>query len=46
MSPMCTSGSEMPCEKQFVETTTGETLVISNIGVFASRKGEDRFVPL
>ena len=36
----------MPGEKQFVEITTGETIVISNIGVFASRKDENKFVRL
>lgn len=36
----------MPGEKQFVEVTTGETMVISNIGVFASRKDENKFVRL
>ena len=43
MSPI---GSEIPGEKQFIETNTGEALIISNIGIFASRKGEDRYVPL
>lgn len=43
MSPM---GSEIPGEKQFIEQTTGEALIISNIGIFASKKGEDRYVPL
>lgn len=43
MSP---AGSEIPGEKHFVEKTTQETLIISTFGVYASRKGEDRFVQL
>ena len=43
MSPL---SSEMPGEKQFVETTTGETLIVTQIGLYASRKGEDRYVHL
>jgi hypothetical protein len=39
-------GSEIPAEKQFVEVSTGEQLIISTIGIYASRQNEDRFVPL
>lgn len=43
MSPI---GSEIPGEKQFIEVNTQEQLIISTIGIFASRKGEDRYVQL
>ena len=43
MSP---AGSEIPGEKHFVEKTTQETLIVSTFGIYASRKGEDRFVQL
>jgi len=37
-------GSEIPCEKQLIEVNTQEHMVISTIGIFASRKGKDRYV--
>jgi|TARA_B110000285_G_scaffold235228_1_gene315672 hypothetical protein len=43
MSPM---GNEIPGEKKFVEVNTKEQLIISTIGMYASKKGEDRYVPL
>jgi hypothetical protein len=43
MSPI---GSEIPGEKKFVEVNTKEQLIISSIGLYASKKGEDRYVPL
>ena len=39
-------GSEIPGEKQFIEVNTNEQLIISTIGIYGSRQGEDRFVPL
>lgn len=43
MSPM---GNEIPGEKKFIEVNTKEQLIISTIGMYASKKGEDRYVPL
>lgn len=43
MSPI---GSEIPGEKHFVEVNTKEQLIISTVGIYASRVGEDRYVPL
>lgn len=43
MSPI---GNEIPGEKKFVEVNTKEQLIISSIGIYASKKGEDRYVPL
>ena len=43
MSPI---GNEIPGEKKFVEVNTKEQLIISTIGIYASKKGEDRYVPL
>jgi hypothetical protein len=39
-------GQEIPGEKKFIEVNTKEQLIISTIGVYASKKGEDRYVPL
>ena len=43
MSPI---GSEIPGEKKFVEVNTKEQLIISSIGIYASKKGEDKYMPL
>jgi hypothetical protein len=43
MSPI---GNEIPGEKKFVEVNTKEQLIISTIGIYASKQGEDRYVPL
>jgi hypothetical protein len=43
MSPI---GNEIPGEKKFVEVNTKEQLIISTIGIYASKKNEDRYVPL
>lgn len=43
MSPI---GNEIPGEKKFVEVNTKEQLIISTIGIYASKKDEDRYVPL
>jgi hypothetical protein len=42
-SPIC---NEIPGEKKFVEVNTKEQLIISSIGIYASKKNEDRYVPL
>lgn len=43
MSPI---GIEIPGEKKFVEVTTGETMIISTFGIYASQKGKDMYMPL
>jgi len=43
MSPI---GNEIPGEKKFVEVNTKEQLIISTIGIYASKQGEDRYFPL
>jgi len=44
MSPI--ANNEIPGEKKFIEVNTKEQLIISTIGMYASKKGEDRYVPL
>ena len=44
MSPI--SNEIVPGEKKFIEVSTKEQLIISTIGMYASKKGEDRYVPL
>jgi len=39
-------GSEVPGEKKFVEVNTKEQLIISTIGIYASKKNEDKYLPL
>ena len=39
-------GIDIPGEKKFVEVNTGETLIVSTIGIYASRKGENMYIPL
>ena len=40
-------GFELACmEKKFVEVNTKEQLITSTIGIYASKKDEDRYVPL
>jgi hypothetical protein len=39
-------GSEIPGEKKFIEVNTKEQLIISSIGIYASKKGEDKYMPL
>ena len=39
-------GGDIPGEKKFIEESTQEQLIISSIGYFASKRGEDRYVPL
>jgi len=43
MSPI---GIEIPGEKKFVEVTTGETLIVSTFGIYASQQGKDMYMPL
>jgi hypothetical protein len=38
--------TEPPAEKKFKEETTGETMIISISGIFASRKGQDKYMQL
>jgi hypothetical protein len=37
---------EIPGEKKFVEVNTQEQLIISTIGIYASKKGQDKYLPL
>jgi len=39
-------GSEIPGEKKFVEVNTQEQLIVSTIGIYASKKGQDKYLPL
>ena len=39
-------GNEIPGEKKFVEVNTKEQLIISTIGIYASKEGEDRYIQL
>ena len=43
LSPL---GNEIPGEKKFVEVNTQEQLNISTVGIYASKKGKDRYIPL
>ena len=43
MSPV---GLENPGEKKFIEVNTKEQLIISTVGIYASKKDKDRYLQL